>query len=158
MNTRTVDRWLDAYGESHQNTVNEILHVICVPVIVMCVLSFFSLVPWQVPFLPQLDLANLLVGATFVYYARLSWRLALALLPVFVVLFLGVDALKAWAAHGGPAVWQSTVGLFVLAWIGQFIGHAVEGKKPSFFQDVQFLLIGPIWLAAQGFKRLGWRY
>ena len=79
-------------------------------------------------------------------------------MPVYVVLFLGVDALKAWAAAGGPAVWQSSLGLFVVAWIGQFIGHAVEGKKPSFFQDLQYLLIGPVWLVAQGFRRVGWRY
>jgi len=158
VNTRAVDRWLDAYGESHQNTVNEALHLICVPVIVLCLLSFLSLVPWQMPRVPALDLANLLAIATVVYYLRLSWRLALAIVPVYVVLFLGVDALKAWEAAGGPAVWQSSLGLFVVAWIGQFIGHAVEGKKPSFFQDLQYLLIGPVWLVAQGFRRAGWRY
>lgn len=158
MNTRPVDRWLDAYGESHQNTVNEALHLVCVPVIVMCVLAFFSLVPWQLPLVPALDIANLLAGATLVYYLRLSWRLALAIVPFYVVLFLGVDALNVWASRGGPAVWQSALGLFVVAWVGQFIGHAVEGKKPSFFQDLQFLLIGPLWLTAQGFRRAGWRY
>ena len=73
MNTRAVDRWLDAYGESHQNTVNEALHLICVPVIVMCLLSFLSLVPWQLPLVPALDLANLLAIATVLYYLRLSW-------------------------------------------------------------------------------------
>ena len=38
--------------------------------------------------------------------------------------------------------------VFVLAWIGQFIGHLIEGKRPSFFKDLQFLLIGPAWLMA----------
>ncbi|MFM7067793.1 MAG: Mpo1-like protein, partial [Gammaproteobacteria bacterium] len=84
--------------------------------------------------------------------------LALALVPVFVLLFLGVDALKNWAEADGPAAWLSTLVLFVAAWIGQFIGHAIEGRKPSFLQDLQFLLIGPIWLMGKAFQRAGWRY
>jgi uncharacterized membrane protein YGL010W len=156
--TRPVDRWFEAYGESHRNTVNEILHFLCVPVISMCVLSFLSLVPWQMPGVPSLDLANLFAGVVLGYYLRLSWPLALALVPVFVLLFLGVDALRNWQEAGGPPAWQSTLGLFVVSWIGQFIGHAVEGRKPSFLQDLQFLLIGPLWLMGQVFQRAGWRY
>jgi len=156
--TRPVDRWFEAYGESHRNTVNEVLHFICVPVISMCVLSFLSLVPWQMPGIASLDLANLFAGAVLGYYLLLSWRLALALVPVFVLLFLGVDVLKNWAEADGPAAWLSTLVLFVAAWIGQFIGHAIEGRKPSFLQDLQFLLIGPIWLMGKAFQRAGWRY
>lgn len=157
--TRAVDSWLDAYGSSHVHPVNEAFHLVCVPVIVMCVLAGLRLVPLPfTPPLPWLDLAGLVTLAALAYYARLSWRLALAIIPALVVLFLGIDALEAWAARGGPALWQSALALFVAAWIGQFIGHLIEGKRPSFFQDLQFLLIGPVWLLAQAFKRVGLKY
>ena len=45
--------------------------------------------------------------------------------------------------------------LFVLAWVGQFIGHKIEGKKPSFFEDLQFLLVGPVWLLRFVYERMG---
>jgi uncharacterized membrane protein YGL010W len=48
--------------------------------------------------------------------------------------------------------------IFVVAWIGQFIGHKIEGKKPSFLQDVQYLLIGPAWLLHFIFKKVGIGY
>jgi uncharacterized membrane protein YGL010W len=48
--------------------------------------------------------------------------------------------------------------IFILAWVGQFIGHKIEGMKPSFFQDLQFLLVGPMWLMHFVFKKLGLRY
>lgn len=158
MTTRPVDRWFDAYGESHRNLVNEVLHFVCVPVISLCVLSFLSLVPWHLPGAASFDLAILFGGVVLGYYLVLSWRLALALVPVFVLLFQGADLLRHWQEAGGPAAWQSTLFLFVAAWIGQFIGHAIEGRKPSFLQDVQFLLIGPMWLMGQAFRRAGWRY
>jgi uncharacterized membrane protein YGL010W len=46
-----------------------------------------------------------------------------------------------------------SLGLFSVAWIGQFYGHKVEGKKPSFFQDLQFLLIGPAWVVENLFAK-----
>jgi uncharacterized membrane protein YGL010W len=55
-------------------------------------------------------------------------------------------------------VWKICLVLFVLAWIGQFVGHKIEGKKPSFFQDVVFLLIGPAWLLHFIYKKAGQRY
>jgi uncharacterized membrane protein YGL010W len=58
----------------------------------------------------------------------------------------------------GVPLWNICIFLFVVAWIGQFIGHAIEGKRPSFFKDVQFLLIGPLWLLADAYRRLGIRF
>jgi uncharacterized membrane protein YGL010W len=55
-------------------------------------------------------------------------------------------------------VWQICLALFVLAWIGQFIGHKIEGKKPSFLKDVVFLLIGPAWLMSKVYKAAGQKY
>jgi uncharacterized membrane protein YGL010W len=55
-------------------------------------------------------------------------------------------------------VWAICLTLFVVAWIGQFIGHKIEGKKPSFFKDVQFLLIGPAWLLSKVYRKAGQRF
>jgi uncharacterized membrane protein YGL010W len=70
----------------------------------------------------------------------------------------GIIALEKWEQLGGPAMWQSCLGIFILAWAGQFIGHKIEGKKPSFFDDLKFLLIGPIWLIHFLFKKAGIKY
>jgi uncharacterized membrane protein YGL010W len=55
-------------------------------------------------------------------------------------------------------LWVISLIIFFVAWIGQFYGHKVEGKKPSFLKDIQFLLIGPAWLMHFIYKRLGIPY
>ena len=45
--------------------------------------------------------------------------------------------------------------IFIIAWVGQFIGHKIEGQKPSFFEDIQFLLIGPAWIISFIYKKMG---
>ncbi len=51
-----------------------------------------------------------------------------------------------------------SLGIFIISWVFQFIGHAIEGKKPSFFQDIQYLLIGPLWVIAFLFRRFNITY
>ncbi|MCJ8169823.1 Mpo1 family 2-hydroxy fatty acid dioxygenase [Atopomonas sediminilitoris] len=139
---KTLDQWLDEYGESHQDPVNKAFHWVCVPLITFSLLG----VLWALH--PAVALA--FMGFALVFYARLSWRVAavMGLLSVVAVLIL---------QQMSSVFWPSVV-IFVLAWIGQFIGHHVEGKKPSFFKDMQFLLIGPVWVVAFLFRRAGWRY
>jgi uncharacterized membrane protein YGL010W len=55
-------------------------------------------------------------------------------------------------------LWLTSVTIFAVAWIGQFIGHAIEGKRPSFLEDLQFLLIGPLWLLAAAYRKIGVSY
>jgi uncharacterized membrane protein YGL010W len=103
---------------------------------------------------PWLNWATLVALLAFVYYAALSAGLALGIALAFVVLFVALNALDSlpWP------LWATSLTIFVVAWIGQFIGHAVEGKRPSFFKDVQFLLIGPLWLVAALYRKLGVSY
>jgi uncharacterized membrane protein YGL010W len=154
---RSVGEWLGEYGESHANPTNKLLHWICVPPIVLSVMGFLWSVPVPAPFAsvsPWLNWATLLGLAAFVYYAALSPRLALGIAVAFVVMFVVVDAL----ADLPFPLWATSLVIFIAAWIGQFIGHAYEGKRPSFFKDVQFLLIGPLWLVATLYRRLGLNY
>jgi uncharacterized membrane protein YGL010W len=152
---RNAEQWLTEYGASHQNPTNEALHWICVPVILWCVLGFL----WITPFpgavrsaIPAANWATVVCLLAILYYALLSLRLALGILPLLALMLWSLDALS---RNAVAPLWLICVTLFVLAWIGQFIGHAIEKKRPSFFKDVQFLMIGPMWLLANLYQRLG---
>lgn len=160
---REVDILFDKYAESHQNHTNEVIHWICVPLIVFSLLGLV----WAIPF-PHLGFlgkyngfinwASFLIAFSIYYYYRLSPVMSyLMLLLIFAMSFFIVQLEKLEAA-GGPALWLVCAVIFVLAWIGQFIGHKIEGKKPSFLEDVKFLLIGPIWLLHFICKKIGLRY
>jgi len=154
---RTLTQWLGEYGLSHQHPANKLLHWICVPAIV---LSAFGLL-WAAP-VPEffrsvsawLNWATLAAIAALLYYLLLSARLAVGVLVAFAALLIITREL---ASLPWP-LWQTSLLIFVVAWIGQFIGHAIEGKRPSFFKDLQFLLIGPLWLVAAGYRQVGLRY
>ena len=149
---RTLDDWLDDYAQSHRNPVNKALHWICVPLIVFAVLGALAALPAPAP-LAAGGWAGVAALLALGYWMRLSWRLGLGMLPVLGAFALALRALAA----AGPPLWQSCLAIFVIAWIGQFIGHAVEGQRPSFFKDLQFLLIGPLWLLAAAVRGAGLR-
>jgi uncharacterized membrane protein YGL010W len=153
---RSVSDWLGEYGASHQHPTNKLLHWLCVPPIVLAVLGFL----WSVPvpavaaISPWLNWATLAAAAALLYYLSLSPRLAAGVLIAFVALLLMTRALTRlpWP------LWETSLVIFIVAWVGQFIGHALEGERPSFFKDLQFLLIGPLWLLAAAYRRLSVPY
>ena len=154
---RNIEQWLEEYNESHQHRTNKILHWVCVPLIV---LSLFGLL-WTVPLpveieiLPfQLNWAIILLTLALIYYSILSIPLAIGMLLVVSTMLYMLHSL----AQLQVPLWLLSVIVFVLAWIGQFIGHQIEGKRPSFFKDVQFLLIGPLWLLFFIYHKLDIRY
>lgn len=156
MAKRSMQQWFDAYGESHQNPTNKLVHWICVPAIFFSILGLIYLV--RTPSLP-------IVGEHLVLAVICLLVLAFYLMRS-VGIFVGMVFWLAfcwWAAHALENAlpipfWAFCVGLFVLAWIGQFYGHKVEGKKPSFFEDIQYLMIGPAWLMGFIYRRLGIAY
>jgi uncharacterized membrane protein YGL010W len=155
---RTANQWLDEYGSSHRNTTNEALHWICVPVILWCVLGLL----WITPFpnsiraaIPFANWATLITLLALIYYALLSVPLALGIFPLLLLMLYSIALLN---GNRLAPLWLICGTLFVLAWIGQFIGHAIEKKRPSFFKDLQFLMIGPMWLLSNVYQRLGIRF
>jgi uncharacterized membrane protein YGL010W len=155
---RTAEQWLDEYGSSHRNATNEVLHWICVPLILWCVLGLLWIAPFPSAIRAAVPLANWATVISLfavIYYALLSMPLALGILPLLALMLLSLDALS---SNTFAPLWLICVTLFVLAWIGQFIGHAIEKKRPSFFKDVQFLMIGPMWLLSNIYRRLGIRF
>ena len=155
---RKIDLLLLEYGESHVNRLNKLIHWICVPVIVWAVVALL----WSIPFplkigsgIVPLNWAVIALVFAQIYYFRLSRRLGMGLLLYNLVMLwitAGVEQASPWP------LWQVAVALFVLAWVGQFIGHIFEGKRPSFFKDVQFLLIGPAWLMSFLYRSAGLPY
>jgi uncharacterized membrane protein YGL010W len=137
---RTVDQLLEKYAESHKNPVNEWIHFICVPVIMWTVLGLF----WAAH--PGAAVAAALLSLA--YYFSLSVPFALGMC-VMALAMLGVLYLL-------PPGWvlPAAAAAFVVAWIFQFIGHKIEGKKPSFFDDLRFLLIGPLFVLGFLYRRL----
>ena len=153
---RAVGDWLAEYDDSHRNSTNKLLHWICVPAIVLALIGGFASLPVPAPLAPYpaLNWASLAVAAALLYYLALSPALAAGMLLAFAAL-LGL----AFALAQLPwPLWLSSLVIFVLAWVGQFAGHAVEGRRPSFLKDLQFLLIGPLWLLAAAYRRLRLRY
>lgn len=154
---RSVTDWLQEYGASHQNPTNKLLHWICVPPIVLAVLGLLWAAPVPQAFSaisPWLNWATLAAAAAVIYYLLLSPSLALGIAVAFVALLALTHAL---ALLPWP-LWLTSLVIFAAAWIGQFIGHAIEGKRPSFFKDLQFLLIGPLWLLADVYRRFSVPY
>lgn len=145
---KTLKQWLDEYSVSHQNPINKAFHWVCIPLIVFSMWAALKAIPVGDALLNP---ATLAIAFFLAYYARLSWQLALGMLAIFGLMYWGVLALE--ALLGAQLIWAAAA-IFVAAWIGQFIGHQVEGAKPSFFKDLQFLLIGPLWLLADVYRRL----
>lgn len=139
---RQIDTLFERYGESHQNPFNKRVHWVCVPLIIFSLLGLlWAASPWL-----ALAFAVFALG----FYLRLSVPIALGMLVLAGSMLLLLSVL--------PEVLYTSLAIFVLAWIGQFIGHKVEGKKPSFFDDLKFLLVGPAWLLGFVYRRLQIRY
>jgi uncharacterized membrane protein YGL010W len=159
-----ADAYFNKYAESHQNPTNKLIHWICVPVIFFSILGLV----WAIPF-PHLNFlgnyngfvnwASFVIAFAIYFYYKLSPTLSYGMLLVvfgFSAIIVALEKLH--TNENWPPMWQICLGLFVISWIGQFAGHKIEGKKPSFLDDIKFLLIGPIWLLHFLFKRLGIKY
>ncbi len=154
---RPLSQWLDEYGESHQNPANKTIHWICVPLIMLGIIGLL----WEIPVpatlsgvSPYLNWAVILLIPAIIYWFAQSVTLGIGI----AIVWLGIFVITNWLDSLAPPLWLTSIAIFVGAWIGQFIGHVIEGKRPSFFKDMQFLLIGPLWLLAALYRRLGIPY
>ncbi len=153
-NMKNIEEWFSEYGESHQNPTNKLVHWFCVPVIFFCVVALLSLLQLPSLFGLNLNFAHAVLLFAAFFYLRLSLNLGL-----ITLLFASLCLWLSMTMQGlGLPVFTIAVGLFIAAWIGQFWGHHIEGKKPSFLKDIQFLLIGPLWLMGFIFKGIGIKY
>ena len=150
---RTIHDWLNEYGESHKNETNKLIHWICVPSIVFSILGLMYAIKLPI-FISsyQLNVGVVISVLVLIYYFSLSASLAVGMFLYLAVCMLIAHFLE---QSGIVPLWLFSVIVFVLAWVGQFYGHKIEGKKPSFLKDIQFLMIGPAWLMSFIYKKLG---
>jgi uncharacterized membrane protein YGL010W len=136
---RPIDILIEEYSTSHRNPTNELIHVVCVPAIVFSLLGLL----WAA----HPAAAFVTAGLALVYYTRLSIPFAIGML-LMTGAMLAVLALTP-----SSLLLTMSIVIFVVAWIGQFIGHKIEGRKPSFFDDLRFLLIGPLFVLGVLYRR-----
>lgn len=149
---KTVNEWLEEYGQSHQNETNKMIHWICVPAIFFSIVGLLYSVKLPLILGSQtINLGQIAILIVALYYLRLSFSLGVGMLFFGIFCPLLCHFIE-W--YVPVSLWLVCVIIFVLAWIGQFYGHSVEGKKPSFLKDIQFLLIGPMWLMSFIYKKL----
>ena len=150
----SVQDWLEAYGESHQNPVNKKIHWVCVPLIMLSLLGL--LWPIQFTFLIDsqfLNATTVLIAIVSIYYFRLSISMGFGMLLISAIMIFIITSVSS-----NQFAFNPYVVIFIFSWIGQFIGHKIEGKKPSFLEDIQFLLIGPAWLMSFVYDKFKIKY
>ncbi|MCG6168110.1 DUF962 domain-containing protein [Leptospira sp. FAT2] len=158
---KSVETWFNEYAESHRNPINKNIHWVCVPLIYFTVIGLL----WSIPVpsffqsVPYLNFATLALVFALAFYVRLSVTLALGMFflssfMIYLIVILQRTVLPIMFGTYAYGILELSITIFVLAWIGQFIGHKIEGKKPSFFKDLQFLMIGPIWLLGFVYQKL----
>lgn len=158
---RKIDALFHEYGLSHQNMTNKLIHWFCVPAIFFSIVGLIFTIPAEplseiMPFLGNFaNWATLVLALVLIYYLMLSTPLTLGMF-LFSALCLAVANCIDLNFPG--KLWMFSLGLFLLSWILQFYGHKIEGKKPTFLKDLQFLLIGPAWLMHFIYKKWGLSY
>ena len=135
-----LTRLLESYEKNHQNPVNEMIHIFAIPLIM------FSIVGVTAAF--DIFLEYILVGIAFLYYLKLSKTAALLML-VWLLIYLGLVVLLK------PYIIEISILLFAFGWILQFLGHFIEGKRPSFFEDLRYFLIGPLFVVQKVISKFG---
>ena len=170
---KTIHDWFNEYGESHQNKTNKLIHWICIPLIFWSIIALLSLIPdpllniFSNSFLNGImHWGTVVIFLGLFFYMRLSRSIffgmlvfsILVLMDIYLVVYL-FDAHQFWGLFksikidGRRFLMIMSIIVFILSWILQFIGHKIEGKKPSFLKDIQFLLIGPAWLLGFIYKK-----
>jgi uncharacterized membrane protein YGL010W len=152
---RTLEQWFDEYAVSHQNPKNKAIHYICVPAIFFSIIGLLLSIPSKfIATILKFDLPILENWAVVVLFFVLLFYIRLSLIMAFKIAVFAVFCLiiNYYIGQVLP-LWLVSITLFAMAWIGQFYGHSIEGKKPSFLKDLQFLMIGPAWVLDNLFSK-----
>lgn len=149
---RTFGQWMDEYGVSHRNPTNQLIHKICVPLIMLSVIGFLWCIPTPKVFqtVPYLNWATLFIIGCMGFYLILNFIMFLGMLVQTAIMCIVCQKVY----EQGFLLSFSAV-VFLISWVAQFYGHKIEGKKPSFMQDLAFLLIGPLWVTRFFYKKIG---
>jgi uncharacterized membrane protein YGL010W len=152
-----ADEWLIEYGRYHNDEANCLIHWICIPLLVLSLVGLLWSIPVPETFsrsTPALNWGTIFLMASIVYYFIMSISLAVGSLPFIVAVVFSVN----WLEQLDQPLWLISTAIFLAAWAGQRVGHQIEGNAPSMISDMQYLMIGPVWMLAALYRRLGIRY
>lgn len=136
---QSLENYIKEYSESHQHPTNVLIHKICVPAILFSSIGISKALPVSASWPLWLDWSVIAIALVLIFDASFkNIRVFLSQLLLIIPMVVILELLK-------PRFFLISLGIFIVAWIAQFIGHKIEGKKPSFFKDLFYLLIGPIW-------------
>ncbi|AZB16286.1 DUF962 domain-containing protein [Chryseobacterium indologenes] len=156
---RKVDLLFAEYSKSHRNTINKCIHWICVPLIFWTILGFVSLIPsphFCNSYFGCISMVSLISMVLItLFYVRLSLLIGVVMIAIMVLMEHFIYQVN---ITMGKQSWILYLAVFVVTWIFQLIGHKIEGKKPTLVKDVQFVLVGPIWLLTYILKKTGVKY
>lgn len=148
-----LERLLSQYAAYHLDRKNVFTHFIGIPLIVfsiICLTARAGIVISNV----ELTLAMLILGLTILYYLSLDWIFAAIMAVIFVIAYPFAYEIAQWQMGS----WLATsIGIFVVGWVFQFVGHFYEKKKPAFMDDIIGLAIGPLFVLAELVFLLGFR-
>lgn len=152
---RTLEQWFSEYAVSHQNPKNKAIHYFCVPAIFFSIIGLLMSIPREtlrnllnlnMPIIENWAFVILLF--VLIFYFRLSIKMGFK-----IAILSGICLILNYFIGLFFPLWLFSIIVFAIAWIGQFYGHKIEGKKPSFLKDLQFLLIGPAWVVQNLFSK-----
>lgn len=150
---KTLIDHLSQYADYHRDPRNIHTHFVGVPMIMQAVTILLSRPAWEVAGVAASPAVAAALAAAL-FYLRLDRRYGL----VMSALLAAMLVVGQWCAQQGLAVWLGAgVGLFVVGWIIQFVGHYYEGRKPAFVDDLVGLIVGPLFVVAEWGFGLGLR-
>lgn len=161
----SIHEWINEYGIYHKNKTNKLIHWFCVPAIMFSLFGLLDLFQFNkaldlsflnLNIIANISILNIFILLSIIFYIRLSLTLSLGMIIFSILLVSLIDYFDKFQIFINYKLFIY-LSIFIAAWIGQFIGHKIEGKKPAFFKDLQFLLIGPIWLLSFIYKKCGVR-
>ena len=146
-----VNEWNEEYAKYHKNKTNKIIHWICIPLIMFSLLGLLSLMTLFTYNSVAISALWFFIIFAIGYYIKLSKSLALGMTILSICFIYFIELIN---QNFINQKFEIFLGIFIISWIGQFIGHKIEGKKPAFVKDLQFLLIGPLWLLSYIYEKL----
>ena len=125
---KSIEQWIEEYGKSHQNSTNKAIHWICVPLIMLSLLALISMIPFPINDITLFSIngEKVLLNWTIIFllfaiifYLRLSISIAVGMLLIAIGMIASIN----WIELFDSTIWRLSLSIFVMAWIGQFIGH-----------------------------------
>ena len=154
---RPADEWLQQYSRHHADGADQLLHRLMIPLLVTSVVGLLWAIPVPTTFreaTPVLNWGTIFLMAAIVYYFILSISLAFGALPIIASVVWAVM----WLDRLSYPLWMSSAALLITAWMGLRVSHRSPGLRPSLIGDLQYVMLGPVWLVSALYRRLGIPY